>query len=57
MNMLYDIIFSEPFISFWVILSDVVHTGDINLQSRLRDVWTCRMILALAYVLCYLFTV
>jgi len=57
MNMLYDIIFSEPFISFWVILSDVVHTRDINLQSRLRDVWTCRMILALAYVLCYLFTV
>ena len=38
MNMLYDIIFSESFISFWVILSDVVHTGDRNPQSRLRDV-------------------
>ena len=37
-----------------IILSDIVHTGDKSLQDRLRDIWTYRTILALAYVLHYL---
>jgi len=36
-------------------LSGVVHTGGESLQDRLRDVWTCRITLALAYMLHHLF--
>ena len=32
-------------------MSGAVHTRGESLQDGLRDVWTCRMILALAYVL------
>jgi len=35
-------------------LSDMVHTGGESPQSGLRDIWTCRTILASAYVLCHL---
>jgi len=35
-------------------MSGIVHTGSESLQDGLRDVWTCGMILASAYVLCYL---
>jgi len=33
----------------------MVHTGGESLQDGLRDMWTCRTTLALAYVLYYLF--
>ena len=36
------------------LLPDVVHTGDENLQDRLRDMQTCGITLALAYVLHHL---
>ena len=32
----------------------MVHTGSESLQDRLRDIQTCEMILASAYVLCCL---
>ena len=35
-------------------LSGMVHTESESLQEGLRDVWTCRMILASAYMLHYL---
>jgi len=35
-------------------LSGAVYTGDESPQDWLRDVWTCRMSLASAYVLHYL---
>ena len=35
-------------------VSGTVHTGNGSLQSRLGDVWTCRMTLASAYILCHL---
>jgi len=35
-------------------VSDVVYTGGESLQDWLRDVQTCRVTLASAYVLCYL---
>ena len=35
-------------------LSDVVHTGGKSPQEGLRNIWTCGMILASAYVLCHL---
>ncbi len=38
-------------------MSDVVHTGGKSSQDGLRDMQTCRMILALAYVLHCLSTV
>ena len=34
----------------------MVHTRDKSLQDRLGDVQTCRMTLALAYILYYLST-
>ena len=38
-------------------MSDTVHTRDKSLQDRLRDMQTCGIILALAYVLHYLFAI
>ena len=38
-------------------MSDIVYTRDKSLQDRLRDVQTCRMTLASAYILHHLSTV
>jgi len=35
-------------------VSGVVHTEGESLQDKLRDVWTCKITLASAYVLCCL---
>ena len=40
-----------------MLVSDAVHTGDESPQDSLRDVQTCRTILASAYMLCHLSTV
>jgi len=40
-----------------IILSGAVHTGDESLQDGLRDVQTCRMTLASAYMLYCLSTI
>ena len=37
-------------------MSGTVYTRDESLQNGLRDVQTCGMTLASAYVLCHLFT-
>ena len=37
-------------------MSGMVHTRGESLQNGLRDVQTCGMTLASAYVLCHLFT-
>ena len=35
---------------------DVVYTGGESPQNRLRDIQTCKMTLALVYMLCHLST-
>jgi len=38
-------------------LPGMVHTEGESLQGGLGDVWTCRITLALAYMLCHLFAI
>ena len=49
-----ELLRSDSRLGSLIILSVTVHTGGKSLQDRLRDVWTCRMTLASAYVLCCL---
>ena len=35
-------------------LSGTVHIRNESLQSRLRDMWTCKITLASTYILCHL---
>jgi len=37
-----------------VLMLGIVYTGDESLWDGLGDMWTCGMILASAYMLCYL---
>ena len=46
--------FSDNVLDNSAYISSAVHTGDKSLQEGLGDVWTCRMTLASAYVLCRL---
>jgi len=38
-------------------MSGTVYTRSGSLQSRLRNIWTCGMTLASAYMLCHIFAI
>ena len=38
----------------WLLLSGIVHTRSESPQGLLRNMWTCGIILASAYILCHL---